>query len=427
MVHWLSLVLLLLGTRAVSKEEPFEKYFHDKVLRVDIYQFGTAETEAISIHELKEEPHFAGPKDRCIDDGNLGGYTFEVYDEESNALIYSRGFSTLFGEWRTTEEARRGIQRVFEHTLIMPYPKKDMVLVVRKRKGMEGFGEILRQKLDLDRRFVRADNPYLKLKAVKILYNGDPHEKVDIVILGDGYDASEMQKYLRAAGRAADDLMGVSPFKENRRRFNIWGVKSPSPESGVDEPRKGSYKATLLETRFNAFELERYSLSMSVHTLRDVAASVPYDCIVILFNSPRFGGGGIFNLYAIASGETQGLPGVLAHEFGHSFGGLADEYYTSSVTYIDFYPLGVEPWEPNITALLDPSTPKWADLIKPGTPIPTPDEERFAGVVGCFEGAGYRTKGLFRPCRNCIMLSCRGDFCPVCRASLQRSIEFHSK
>jgi hypothetical protein len=411
-----------------AEDVDFNTYFLDKVLRIDIHQIGTAGEERICIDALKEEPFYAGPKKRLVEDGGLGSYRYQAFDASSGALIYSRGFCTLFGEWRTTEEARRGIYRVFDHTLIMPFPRNAFELAVSKRKqDNSGFVEIFRQAITPDQRRVRSDNPYRDCMTVKIQYSGNPSEKVDIVILGDGYRASEMKKYLRAARNAADNLFAESPFKECKKKFNIWAVECPSPESGVDEPGKGIYKSTVLGTSFNTFDLAHYSLTMHVHDVWDVAACVPYDAIIILFNAPRYGGGGLYNLYAMVSGSDAGGAGVVQHEVGHALAGLADEYYTSQVTYIDFYPDGVEPWEPNITALLEPGLVKWAVHVTRGLPIPTPNDAKYSGDVGCFEGAGYRAKGLYRPCRNCIMLSCRGGFCPVCKQAIQRVIDFHTR
>jgi hypothetical protein len=422
-------VLALLTQQALSLDEEaaFDTYFYDKVLRVDMHHFGNGDKEIMCIHGLKEEPHFSGPKARLIDDRGLGTHRFDLYDAKDDIRLYSRGFCTLFGEWKTTPEARRGIYRVFEHCLIMPYPKRAVFLSVSMRSGDGGFEEFFRQRIDLDKASISTDNPYKELKTMKILHKGDPHDKVDIVILGDGYGASEMKKFIRDARSAADELLEESPFTENRGKINFWAVQSPSLESGVDEPRKGSYKSTVFETSFNTFDLERYSMSMNIEDIHDAAACVPYDFILILFNAPRYGGGGIYNLYAMVTGSSKRAGGIIAHEMGHCLGGLADEYFQSAVTYVDFYPKDQEPWEPNITALLDPSRPKWAKWIQAGTPIPTPDQGRFDQVVGCFEGAGYQSQGLYRPCRNCIMRTCGGGFCPVCKAALEETIRFYAK
>lgn len=419
-----SLVLVLL---LASGDAPqFKDHFIDKALRADVHHFGTAGKEFMSLHALKEQPHFAGPRTRLVDDANLGSHRVQLLDEGTGAVIFQRGFCTLFGEWRTTPEALEGHYRVFEHTLILPYPKRDMILSVSSRDASGAFMELMNRRIVLEPSTIAIEEPPGDLKAVKLMVKGKPEDKVDIVILGDGYTAKEMKQYLRDARDAMEGLLGEPPFKEQYRKFNFWAVESPSAESGVDEPRKGIYRSTRLDTAFNTFEIARYSMTTSIHAIHDVAAVVPCDHIIILFNSSRFGGGGIYNLYAMVTGN-QPSAGVLAHEMGHCMAGLGDEYYTSSVSYVDYYKKDVEPWERNITTLAGGRPPKWSNLIPEGTPIPTPPKAKYGDVVGCFEGAGYQAEGLYRPCRDCIMKSCRNGYCPVCKAALEETIVFYTK
>jgi len=423
---FLTLMILIAQPPAASDKIDFNRYFIDKTLRMDIHHFGASNNELFCIDELKEEPFYAGPLKNLIHEKTLGGYYFDLYDAKNNTLIYSRGFCTLFGEWRTTKEAMDGGNRVFEQSLLAPYPKKDVILTISSRTRSGDLKEIFRQKIIMDKKYIHSDLPSKSLKTHKILYSGDPHKKVDVLILGDGYSSKEMKKYVHNARKAADRLLSVKPLLENKRNFNIWAVESPSLDTGVDEPRKESFKTTALGTTFNFFNLAHYSMTMKIKAIHDIAAAAPHDFIIIIFNSSRYGGGGIYNLYAMVSGHNGGSTGVITHEFGHLFAGLADEYYTSPVTYIDFYPAGVEPWEPNITALLDPKNPKWKEFIKKGTPIPTPTEPGYSDAIGCFEGAGYRIKGLFRPSIDCIMHTCRNGFCQVCIASIEKEIQFYT-
>lgn len=421
-------MLFPLAASTFSEEEVrFESYFEDQVLRVDLHHFGTADEERFALDELIQEPFYAGPRKNLIQERDLGQNRFDLFDAETGTRIFSRGFCTLFGEWRTTEEARRGSWKVFEHVLIAPFPKREVVLSLSTRNRKGGFEEIFREKLDLDPRFLRTENAFAHLDVVKLKVHGPPRDKLDVLLLGDGYIASEMNKYIKDARRVMDGLLSNPLVKEHRKKLNFWAVKSPSRESGADEPRKGIYKSTLFDTTFNTFDLPRYSMTQSIKKIHDVAACAPYDAIIIFFNSSRYGGGGIYNLYAMVTGDNPS-PGVIVHEFGHHIAGLADEYYNSPVTYVDFYPEGVEPWEPNITALLDPKNPKWADLVEQGTPIPTPSKSKYDRVVGCFEGAGYRVKGLYRPWRRgCSMLGATTEFCPVCREAVLDAIRFYAK
>lgn len=255
----------------------------------------------------------------------------------------------------------------------------------------------------------------------------------------------------------------------------------------MDEPRQGVYKKTLLNASFNAFDTDRYQLTEEGRLLREIAAQVPYDTIVVLTNSKRYGGGGIYNDYAITTVDNERSKAVLVHEFGHSFAGLADEYYASDVAYNDLYPEGVEPLEPNITRYLNPARLKWRDLLAPGIALPTDwgkekvealqaemrktgtarrEEiekakaggaseaqlttlaERHAAArkdlearmntlrslyapvadkVGLFEGAAYTNKGMYRPAMHCLMISNpKNEFCPVCQRAIRRMIEYYS-
>ncbi len=298
-------------------------------------------------------------------------------------------------------------------------------------------------------------------EAVK---NGAPQDKVDLVFVAEGYTAADRDKFKADVDRVAGWLFSYEPYKRLQASFNVRGVLRPSPERAMDEPRQGVFRKTALDASFNAFDTDRYMLVEANHRIREIAAQVPYDTIVILVNSTRYGGGGIYDDYCVTTVDHARSRAVFIHEFGHSFAGLADEYYASDVAYNDFYPKGVEPLEPNITALLDPSNVKWKELATPGVPIPTPygkDEReplqaerrkaqqagdeaavkalaarlealdaRFEGVrdaVGAFEGAGYASKGLYRPAWHCLMISSpKDEFCPVCRNAIEQMIRYYA-
>jgi hypothetical protein len=278
------------------------------------------------------------------------------------------------------------------------------------------------------------------------LNNGDPHQKVDLAFIAEGYAKSEEKKFRRDLDRMTDLFFSTEPYKSRKKDFNIYGVFKASKESGPDEPRKGIFKNTVVDASFNALGLARYMLTDDNRALRDIAAHAPYDSIIIMVNTPRYGGGGIYNFYCLFSSDNTWSTYLLLHEFGHSFAGLADEYYASTVAYNEFYPKGTEPAEPNITALQDKNNLKWKHLVKKGTAIPTPwdkekfdkmtrgerqahlESEKFKGLVGAFEGAGYASEGLYRPMVNCIMFS-RSDipYCTVCRDAIEQMIDSYVK
>jgi hypothetical protein len=275
---------------------------------------------------------------------------------------------------------------------------------------------------------ISDERSFTRFRVRELIDNGPAANKVDLVILGDGYGENEMHKLRKDADALLAVLFDKEPFKSRKGDFNVRLVESVSEESGAVEPREGKYPSTILGCSYNAFDIPRYMLTFSNRVMRDVAANAPYDIIVVIVNTKRYGGGGIFNLYSAASSDNEFSGYVFTHEFGHAFAGLGDEYYSSEVAYNDIYPRGTEPWEPNITALLDTTRIKWGDLIRKGTPIPTPNDSTYAGVVGCFEGAGYSAKGLYRPCRDCIMFSKKVQpFCPVCRRAIERIIDYYTK
>jgi hypothetical protein len=470
----LAWVLLFGGVTAFAPigEDSFERWFTDATLRFDYYHSGTAGREHISLDEIRLEGSWPGSRTRLLDGTNLGKYLFEVIDVESGALLYSRGFASIYGEWETTGEAADGVWRTFHESQRFPEPRREVRLVLRKRMKDGAFEPIFSVDVDPASRFVdRA--PIVPEGRVHTLFaHGPPSGKVDLLVVGDGYRRDEREKFRRDAERLTGALFDTEPFKSRRADFNVRILEVDSPESGISDPRRGAWRSSALGLSFNAFDTDRYVLTYANRRLREAAALAPYDTLMILFNSGKYGGGGIFNLWATCASDTGSSAYVFVHEFGHSFGGLADEYYTSEVAYENFTPPGVEPWEPNITALLDPPNLKWGDLVEESTPIPTPwnqgtfdevsraygrkraelvvsgandasmeqvlaDSARDVGAlleaethrsrVGAFEGAGYQARGLYRPAVDCIMFS-RGakEFCPVCRRALERSIDLYA-
>jgi hypothetical protein len=301
--------------------------------------------------------------------------------------------------------------------------------------------------------------------------SGDPANKLDLLILGDGYTAQERGKFERDAKRLTAVLLGTSPFKERQRDINIWGLVPASTQSGISRPSQHVFKRTPIGATYDAFDSERYVLTFENRAFRDIAANAPYEVVEILTNSATYGGGGIYNLYSTVAADSAWAPYIFVHEFGHHLAALADEYYTSDVAYL---PAGnrIEPWEPNVTALLDPAALKWKDLVTPGVPLPTPwpkeEFERYsmeiqrrrreiraanrpeaemdalfreeaahetallggsayATRVGAFEGANYEARGLFRPAVDCIMFTRNtSGFCAVCRRAIAAILDLYT-
>ncbi|MBL8694789.1 MAG: peptidase M64 [Planctomycetes bacterium] len=461
------LLPLLLLAPVAAAQVPGPR-FTGKTLRFDYQHSGTATEEQVSLEEIRAEGDWAGPAGRLVDDTNLGKYLFQVVDLENQQVLYSSGFSSIYGEWETTGEAKK-MRRSFHESMRFPEPTVPAQLVLKKRQPDGSFRELHSLVVDPASRFVNRA-PITPRGMLKTHFDSGPAAKcVDLLVLGEGYTAQQSDKFEKDVERLGGALFATEPFKSRKSQFSLRSLLVPSMEPGISNPRKGIWRDAPLGLSFNAFDSDRYVLTYANRTLREAAAQAPYDALIILFNDRKYGGGGIFNLWATVASDTEPAPYVFVHEFGHSFAGLADEYYSSQVSYENFNPPGSEPWEPNVTALLDPAKLKWRDLVAAGTPIPSPwDKERYdkldleyqakrkaqierkaseedaealmrevkastkpllegeklAGKVGAFEGAMYEAKGLYRPEVDCIMFTRNPTFfCKVCTRAIERVIE----
>jgi len=418
-------LFLLLFIPITYSQIDFDDYFEDKTLRLDYFHTGDSLNDYYSIDELIEEPYWGGSKVNLIDKFSYGRYKFEVYEEASNTLIYSRGYSTLFNEWQTTEEAKH-TTKTFSETVVFPFPKNPVVV---KFYGHNRKNELLKKfeyRINPENYFIKPER-FAEYKSFEVTKSGDPAEKVDVVFIPEGYTKDEMNKFRKDCERFAGYLFNCSPFKENKNKFNIWGIEAPSLESGTDIPKDNIWKKTLVNSNFYTFDTERYLMTTDNKILRNIASNAPYDQICILVNSDKYGGGAIYNHYSTFVSDDQYSEFTFTHEFGHGFTSLADEYWTSDVAYQNFYPLDVEPTDPNITTLVNFDS-KWKDLVEEDTPIPTPATDEFKDKVGAFEGAGYIEKGIYRPKEDCTMRSIKVDnFCDVCKRAIQQMIDFYSE
>jgi len=404
----------------------FDKYFNDKTLRIDYFHSGNNETEFYTIDELIEEPFWGGSKTNLLDTFEFGNYYVNVFDAKKNELIYSRGYSTLFNEWQTTDEAKT-TSRSFRESVVIPYPKNDVRIEFLSRDNKGVFEKKFEYLVDADSYFI-SPKQKAKYPAFDVYIKGKPENKVDIVILPEGYTKDEMGKFVDDCKVLARDLFSFSPYSKNKNKFNIRGVLAPSEDSGSDIPADSVWKNTILNSRFYTFDSERYCMTSDFFSVRDLAANAPYDQIIILINTKKYGGGAIYNFYSVSGNSNSYKDKILIHEFGHGFAGLGDEYYTSDVAYNDFYPLDVEPWEPNLTTLVD-FDKKWKHLLKKKTPIPTPiDNKKYLKRLGVFEGGGYAAKGVYRPAYDCLMNSFKGNkFCKACDEAIVNRIKFYTK
>ena len=420
MKNWLSLLLIF---SSISGTAQFEKYFEDKTMRLDYTHGGNSDTEMFFVEEILEEPFWGGSKTNLVDTFEYGNYYVKVFNKSNDSLLYSRGYSTLFAEWQTTDEANK-ISRAFSETVVFPFPKKPVVVKIYSRNYDEIFVESFIHEVDPNDYFIKKDRRlvYPSFMAYK---SGDPSKKVDIVILPEGYSKNEMGLFIDDCREFANGLFNYYPYSINKNKFNIYGILAPSIDSGNDIPANNIWNKTLLNTSFYTFDSERYCMTLDNKSVRDLAANVPYDQVYLLVNTKKYGGGAIYNYYSVSVNSNEKADQIFIHELGHGFAGLGDEYYTSSTSYNDFYNLNSEPWEPNLTTLVDFKS-KWKDMVKKKTPIPTPDTEKYKDKVGVFEGGGYVAKGVYRPMHDCLMNSFRvNEFCPVCTRGIQQMINFY--
>ena len=419
----LSLFVLLFFSHAV--DAAFGDYFLDKSLRIDYFHTGDWQSEMYSIDKLIEEPYWGGTKTNLIDPFDYGKYRCKVYDLTTNTLIFTYSYSTMFSEWQTTAEAKK-ITSSFPETVLIPYPKNKVRVEFNTRNNKGVFEKKYEFTIDPASYFIQKENKF-PFPSFDILINGDPANKVDIVFIPEGYTKEQMPKFRKDCQKFSDYLFKVTTYKQNKAKFNIRGIEAPSNESGTDFPGLGIWKNTLINSSFYTFDTERYLMTKDNTTLHYVASNVPYDQIVIIVNTDHYGGGGIYNHYAICVSDNVSNEYVFTHEFGHTFAGLGDEYYYSETSYNDFYPLSIEPWEPNLTTLVNFDI-KWKSMLSKDIPIPTPNDPKYANEIGVFEGGGYVIKGVYRPAYDCSMKSNSVDnFCPVCRNAIIKMIGYYTE
>ncbi|HUP47254.1 MAG TPA: M64 family metallopeptidase [Thermoanaerobaculia bacterium] len=464
----LLLILFLLPLSAAAA--PFDALFLDKTMRVDFFHTGGRGAEIVALDRIISDGSWPGSRTQLVDTTNLGPYLFEVIDRSTNQVIYSRGFASIFGEWETTGEARER-HATFHESLRFPWPRSAVQVVLKKRDRENAFQQIWSALIDPSSRFVNTADIRPAGRLFTLFENGPPSQKVDLLLIGEGYTEGELPKFQADAKRLVGKLFATEPFRSRRRDFNVRALHLPAAKSGVHRPRTRDDRRTATGVEYNIFDSERYVLTRDNRALRDAASAAPYDFLEILVNEKQYGGGGIFNDQATTSVDSAFSEYVFVHEFGHHFAALADEYYTSPVAYETGGAAHREPWEPNVTA--NGARPKWIDLVDKNTPLPTPWEKEayeayqresqaerrrlresnapesemdalfrreqawstkflasqtHAGKVGAFEGASYEPAGLFRPEVDCIMFT-RNEvgFCRVCTRAINRIIDLYAK
>ena len=420
------LFLLCLIAVASTRAQVFADHFADKTLRVDYIFNGNASGQAICLNGLSALPTWAGRKHHLAELPLQGNGKIIMRNAASGKTIYTTSFSSLFQEWLETDEARN-VTKGFENTFLLPYPLQpveiEITLLDPRRNVRASMKHIVHPN---DVLIEQKGNSHITPHKY-LLHNDSPEKCIDVAILAEGYTLQEIQTFYEDADIACKSIFDHEPFKSMKKRFNVVAVASPSTDSGVSVPRLNEWKHTAFGSHFSTFYSDRYLTTSRVKAIHDALAGIPYEHIIILANTEEYGGGGIYNSYTLTTAHHPMFRPVVVHEFGHSFGGLADEYFYDNDVMTDTYPLDIEPWEQNISTQVDFAA-KWKDMLSENTPVPTPAEVSENYPTGVYEGGGYSAKGIFRPAENCRMRTNEYPaFCPVCQRALRRIIEFYTE
>ena len=470
---YLTLILAFLWAMNTHAQR-FDDFFEDATLRIDYIFAGNVNEQHIYLQELKRQERWAGRKSRLAEKFLNGNGQLTMKDHASGQVIYVNTFSTLFQEWLQYDEAKK-VDKAFETSYNVPFPKQPVDVTITLTNNHQAVVTEMTHTVDPKDILIRriSDNgiPFHYVwKGQKdnqpqtteqeprsgkgrnyIASEYDPFKGVnitdciDLAILAEGYTEAQMGKFYHDCQRAADALFEREPFKSLKSRFNIVAVAAPSLEAGPTVPHNGVWHTTPAGSHYDTFYSDRYLMSQDMHRIYDLLSGVPFEHIMVLVNSDTYGGGGIYNQVTFSTSDHPTFKEVFVHEFGHSYGGLADEYAYDDMDS-EWYPADTEPWEPNITTLKGFNA-KWSDMMPKKQPIPTPLDPRVPNfrqvnkndpkamealnkatqVVGVFEGAGYQSKGCYRPAQECRMkINEVQDFCPVCTRAIQRITDFYT-
>ncbi len=425
--HLLAAICIGLSAFA-GQAQNFDDYFVNKTIRADYIFSGNSEAQAICLDELSSLPQWAGRRHHLSELPLAGNGEIEMKDKASGKIIYRTSFSSLFQEWICEAEAKK-VTRGFENTFLIPFPKNTATVTIRLKDVYHKETASLTHEIDPKDILIHQRGDEASITPHRyLLKSGSEENCIDIAILAEGYTKEETELFYKDAQTACEALFSHEPFKKLKSRFNVVAVFSESKDSGVSIPRQNEWKKTAVSSHFDTFYSDRYLTTRSVKAIHNWLAGIPYEHIIILANTDTYGGGGIYNSYTLTTAHHPMFKPVVVHEFGHSFGGLADEYAYDAAPSPQ-YPYSIEPWEQNITTLADFDA-KWKDMVEPGTPVPMPvqtDKSLIYTKVGVYEGAGYTQKGIYRPTTECRMkINEAPVFCPVCQRALEKLIRFYT-
>lgn len=403
--------------------QDFDAWFQDKTLRLNYTFSGDNRNQYIALDEMMWTDNWYGRRVNLDSLLLLGNGQLCVKDSKSGRVLYRYSFSTLFQEWQSTEEATK-VRKSFENIFLVPFPKNPVDITVTLTDTHNKVKSFLTHHVDPDDILIK---PVFSNNSIEWKYldkSGDSKDKIDVAFVAEGYLLEEMNVFLEDCVTSIDALKTHEPFKSMADRFNFVAVMTPSQQRGVSVPHDNVWRNTALGSNFDTFYSNRYLTTLHLKKLHDALSGLPYEHIIILANTDNYGGGGIYNSYLMSAAHNNMSIPVIVHEFGHSFAGLADEYNYDD-GYESMYPSDTEPWEPNITTLVDFKS-KWADMLDSATAIPTkPSGTNLYTQVGVYEGGGYRSKGVYRPVQECRMkINEAPVFCPVCERAIRKMIDY---
>lgn len=406
--------------------QDFDNYFEDRTLRLDYIFAGNNKQQTLFVDELCSFPGWAGRRHHLNELPLEGNGQITVCDVQTGDTIYRHSFSSLFQEWQGTEEAVR-TDKSFENTFLVPFPKNPVDITIHLTDNHRKRTSELTHRVDPKDILIRQLDQAAVPPHRYIRKAGDPKNCIDVVFVAEGYREDQMEQFYADCQVATDAILNHEPFTTLKDRFNFVAVASPSADSGVSVPHDGIWKRTAVNSHFDTFYSERYLTTLHIKDLHNLLCGVPYEHIVVLANTEEYGGGGVFNSYTLTSSRHRTFRPVVVHEFGHSFAGLADEYFYDD-EFEPMYPADTEPWEQNITTLKNFDA-KWKDQLPAGTPIPTkPTGTDLYTRIGVYEGAGYQSKGVYRAYQECRMkINDAPVFCPVCVRAIDRLIRFYTE
>ncbi len=421
------LAALMAAMPAAAATHDFDEVFTDSTLRIDYIFSGTNRTQHIALARMSKTAGWYGRR-KNLGQLLLGGNgQLTVLDPATGDTLYRHSFSTLFQEWQSTEEATR-VERAFENPYLIPMPRQRVDVEVTLLDTHNRVTSQLRHTVDPQDILIAHHSQRRQTPWHYVRQAGDSRDCIDICFVAEGFSREQMPEFLAMCDSSIAAITAHEPYSSLMDRFNFVAVMPESSDNGVSRPLLGEWKDTPLGAHYSTFYVDRYLTIPNISRLYDYCTGIPFEHFIILANTEQYGGGGIFNSYTIASARSpRSKLEVIVHEFGHSFGGLGDEYYYDD-QYETMYPADTEPWEPNLTTLVDFDS-KWRDMLPDGTAIPTqPDGRNLTTQVGVYEGGGYQSKGVYRPTQECRMkINEVKEFCPVCQRAIRRLVDYYTR